>query len=144
MQMGAIAQYSGYEQVVLLTFRRAWMCSQLRINYSTILTSRRKRLRLSRNSCMRANSRRRALTNPTRTSLNSKSDWAKFRRGDCARMRAQSPLREINLKDEEWTPLSLLRRDTEFLRTNATKMIGARSRAAWMVKTSRAQLRARA
>src|SRR6266446_4314516 len=84
---------------------------------------------------MRATSRRRALTNPTRTSLNSKSGWAKFSRGDCARMRAQSPLREINLKVKEWTQLSLLRRDTEFLRTNATKMIGARSRAAWMVRT---------
>jgi hypothetical protein len=40
------------------------------------------------------------------------------------------PLREINMKVKEWTPLSLLRRDTEFLRTNATKTIGARERAA--------------
>src|SRR5689334_22065627 len=63
---------------------------------------------------------------------------------DLARKRAQSSLREINRKVKEWTPRSLLRRDTEFLRTNATQMIGACERAAWMVKTSRAPLRARA
>jgi hypothetical protein len=40
MQMEAITQYYGYEQVVLLTFKRAWIRSQLRINSSTNLTSR--------------------------------------------------------------------------------------------------------
>src|SRR5947209_76215 len=45
-----------------------------------------------------------------------------------ARLRAQSPLRELNMKGKAWTPLSLLRRDMELLRTNATKMLGARAR----------------
>ena len=56
----------------------------------------------------------------------------------------QSLLGEINRKGKEWTPLSSLRRGTEFLRTNATNMSGAQARAARMVKTSRAPLRARA
>src|SRR5215831_4937794 len=60
------------------------------------------------------------------------------------RLRAQSPLREIKMKVKAWTQRSLLRLDTEFIRTNATNIVGERERAAWMVKTSRAPLRARA
>src|SRR5215469_2884348 len=39
---------------------------------------------------MRANSLRRALTNPTRTSLNAKSDWATFSRGAWQRSQASA------------------------------------------------------
>src|SRR6266436_2790835 len=39
---------------------------------------------------MRANSRQRALTNRTRTSLNAKSDWAQFRRGAGPRSQASA------------------------------------------------------
>src|SRR5260370_39351380 len=60
-----------------------------------------------------------------------------------ARLRAPSPRHELNRKGKACTLRSLLRRDTDFLRTNDTNRSGARSRAAWMVTTSRAPFRAR-